>query len=170
MNRTIRSRLILMGASLAAAAAALVLIITAVQAAAPASTEANQVDANSAREFRTIRALRLISIPFGINSPAGLLPTGDGVITSGHGDCPAGSENYKIRVKVSQEGVPAPAVGSTQGSCSPGERIMWSADALLPGAFAFEPGTAEVCAKAVVQRDQAGAMTFEWCKSVALTE
>lgn len=168
MSTTIRSRLILVGIPLAVAAAALVLMITAARAAAPAGTEASFSAVSGAGDFNSILARRAISIPYGIADEIALQP--GGALVTGHGVCPEASESHRVRVKVHQEGVPAPAVGFTGGSCPAGEEISWSAAAALPGPHRFEPGTAEVCAQAVILRERTDAITFRWCKSVQLVE
>jgi hypothetical protein len=156
--------------SVAIAANFLVLSAIVVSLMAPTGI-AFWLDGSSAiREINStsVLALRLISIPFGISESAELLEGGQVVRVTGHGECPEGSETFRLRVQIGQQDIPAPGTGFIEGTCPSGELITWVADVTAPEAFTFEPGPAEVCGKAVIHRSREGAFTFDWCKEVIL--
>lgn len=117
----------------------------------------------------TILARRLISIPFGINSPLELAPGGQSVVVTGHGDCTGGS-SYRVQVRVSQSGHPTVVgTGRTESGCPAGQ-FQWEAEATVHGNKSFNEGPASVCALAIVRDDAGNTVTYHWCKDVALTE
>lgn len=116
----------------------------------------------------TVLARRAISIPFGIVDSLPLSADGQVIHVSGHGECPAGAETFKLNVQVSQDSTRAPATGRTEGACPGGSSITWSAEAVAPGPIAFAQGSALACGQAVIHFDKEGALTFKWCKPVTL--
>lgn len=170
MDKEARRRIRYLLISVGIAFQIMALIAIAINMMAPADF-AFRIDGSSdtrGGEYSSVLARRLISIPFGIAEALTLESNGQVVQVTGHGNCPAGSESFRLRAQVTQQGVPAPGTGFTEGTCPSGGTITWSADVEAPEAFVFEPGPAQVCGKAVIHRPQGGALTFDWCKDVIL--
>lgn len=123
-----------------------------------------------------VRALKAISIPYGIASPLELSDDGRQIVTTGHGTC-LDEGTFDIRVFIIQDTTDAIGMGRTDGDCptlDPDEEWQWSAEtrALTPPVSSFETGQARACASAEVRAvEQSGAVTTItkwWCKEVTL--
>ena len=117
-------------------------------------------------------ARRAISIPFGIDDTAQLADEGNLVIVTGHGECEEGAETFELRVRVTQGGNQAPAIGATSWSCA--NAGHWEVTARTPPPFAFEEGAAEVCPMAIVEVGPGGNVVrnqVSWgCQEVVLVD
>ena len=163
-----KSRKLYVMLPLALGLAAVLLVLSSLGNVTWARQSADLSPAESRGHDATILARRLISIPFGIADSLPLAADGKVIQVSGHGECPAGAESFRLKVKVRQDGAPAPATGWTTGACPAGSTINWTAQAVAPGPNTFDSGSAEACGHVVIQTDKKGAVTGQWCKTVTL--
>ena len=124
--------------------------------------------AQESRDGTTILARRLTSIPFGIQDNLELSTDGQTVTVGGHGDCPDGGEDFRVKVTLSQDSFDGLAVGYVEGQCESGVEVPWEVEVNVPGPKAFTPGEAQACGHAVVHTAGGGEIVGDWCKSVTL--
>jgi hypothetical protein len=121
----------------------------------------------------TALARRVISIPFGIETPLALSANNRLIRVAGHTgqvDCEAGLQ-FHVRVTVTQQSTGAVAEGHAQERCTGGSQT-WEALATTRGRTVFESGEALVCGFATVRdREDRGAIIFtrQWCRAITLT-
>lgn len=116
-----------------------------------------------------IRALRAISIPFGITDTLSLSADGSQITVIGHGEG-AWPGVFKIEAIVTQDSTQAVAYGQANGHLSgQGVRVQWQTDADVLGDTAFQPETAHVYATATVIDPPNHTTVYQWDKDVTLT-
>lgn len=113
-----------------------------------------------------IRSTRLISIPYGFDTPLPLDVTRQQVRAAGEGACTAG-ETVTVAVTISQTSTGANAVGEQVLTCT-GQVQRWWAITTVPSGPALELGTAEACGVATTRQNGAVTDTFDWCREVVL--
>jgi hypothetical protein len=128
----------------------------------------NNQSAQASHDGTTILARRLISIPFGIQDSLALSDDGQVVTVQGHGDCPAGGQDFQLKVTVSQDSLNGLAVGHTTGQCVSGGRALWEVAVRTPDSKAFTPGDALACGHVIVHTRGGGDVVGDWCKNVTL--
>lgn len=150
----------------ALAAAALALWFSFTGAAGASSTAPETASAQE--DVFSIQARRLISIPFGINSPVSISSDGDIAFVTGHGICPEGGESFRLKATVTQASTGAKARGFTQTACDGQNQVGWAVAALTPPPQHFAAGEAEACGMVVINAPKQGNFVYRWCKAVDL--
>lgn len=167
-----KSRILFVVASVLAGIATIAFVLFAASQATSSRgffTFSQNQSAQESRDGLSILARRLTSIPFGIQDNLTLFGEGQTVHVQGHGDCPAGGEDFRVKVTISQDSFDGLAVGSTEGQCVSGGRAFWEVDVKAPGPKAFTPGEARACGHAVVHTGGGGDVVGDWCKTVNLS-
>ncbi|HEX6384205.1 MAG TPA: hypothetical protein VF177_06010 [Anaerolineae bacterium] len=162
-----KTRILHLGIAVIVALVALMFFGTFVSLAAPVGPASPGTAAPLAagKAELDIRARRITSIPFGIDSPLNLSPGGRLVEVTGHAECQEGGETFKLRVTVTQESTRALAKGRTSDDC---DADTWAVDAEAVRPSSFVPGDVEVCAMAIVFFPRDGAIVQKWCANVEL--
>jgi len=145
--------------------AVLMAAFTSAETTRSAAANADQSVKNNG-ESPSVLARRLISIPYGIDSPLPLSADGHMVQVSGHGECPDGGQSFMVQVTITQNGDQNRAMGVTQDSCA--GQTSWSAVANTPGNQALQPGAAEACGRAFIFGPSGDTLVGDWCKDVIL--
>lgn len=114
----------------------------------------------------SLRPSRLISIPYGFDTPLPVINSGGEVVASGHGGCTDGQQ-VTIAVTVTQSS--AVATGEKVQDCT-GEEQNWSTIATVDTVDSLAAGTAEACGLATTRDNGSVTDTFDWCVDVDLVE
>ncbi len=157
------NRVLYLGAALILAVLAIGLLIVVTAVAVPAVANAAPPVREQAPD---LFARRVISIPFGIDTPLAIVADGNAVLVTGHGICPEGGESFQLRTTVQQDG--AMAMGRTGGDCVGGQSLAWEALALSPPPQQFQPGPAQACGMVRFFFLREGAIVHRWCVDVNL--
>lgn len=145
--------------------AVLMAVATNAETTNSAALDSSQPALNSNTD-PSIIASRLISIPYGIDSPLPLSTDGQTVQVTGHGECPDGGESFMIQVTLTQNGPQNRAMGVTQDNCE--GQSSWSAVANTPGNKTLTPGPAQACGRAFIFSPAGDTLVGEWCVDVIL--
>ncbi len=113
-----------------------------------------------------LHASKLISIPYGFNTPLPILSSGQEAIASGHGGCTA-DEQVTIEITLTQSITQTVvATGEWVNTCT-GELQPWSQT--VSTSDSLMNGPAEACGLTTTRDNGEVTDTFEWCKDVDLT-
>jgi hypothetical protein len=115
---------------------------------------------------RIIRAVRAISIPFGLESTPHLGTDSKLIFVEGHGGCAAG-QIVAVQITITQSTTGALAAGETQEICS-GDLQQWVVMAAAPDPARFAAGPALGCGVARTRFQGKVTDTFEWCRDLTL--
>jgi hypothetical protein len=166
-----KHRIVIISAAVAFGLAVSALVLFAASQTAPAL--AGTISSNmkeSQQQPSAIVARRLISVPFGIDSPLNMTADGQMIDVTGHGNCEEIGNTYNLRVNVTQESSGAKAKGNMQSTCQPDTQFQWSIAANANTVADFQPGSAQACGMVVIYPERGGAGVYRWCKTVDLVE
>lgn len=115
-----------------------------------------------------IQAPQLISIPYGFDSPLGLVDDGEAIRVSGFGGCTAG-QDVTVAMTITQSSTGAMASGEWNGTCT-GQNQTWRQVIFAAGSPAFETGDADATGFTTTRDDGAITGTDIWTPTVQLVE
>lgn len=161
------------------AAALALLFLAGLAFAAPGSETAGSSTTNLEPERASapdasVRALRRISVPFGITDTQQLLSGGSQVRIQGHAECWDASRMFEVRVRLAQSTTNAFGEAHAIAICDQAvAQQTWTVIAPAEGAASsqakFAKGAAIACAQATEFGQQGVVDEHAWCKDVTLS-